>query len=57
MASSSTTLQARIEKAIDLLPSPHLLPPRDGETFLSLEGARIRLQDYAFTEGFALVVE
>lgn len=57
MDSSSTTLQARIEKAIELLTSSHLLPPRDGETFLSLEGAKIRLQDYAFTQGSALVVE
>lgn len=57
MDSSSTTLQARIEKAIELLPSSHLLPPRDGETFLSLEGAKIRFQDYAFTQGSALVVE
>ncbi len=54
---SSSALQTRIEKAIELLPSSHLLPPRDGEAFLSLEGAKTRLQDYAFTRGFALVVE
>lgn len=29
-------LQARIEKARELLPFPHLLPPDDGESFLSL---------------------
>ncbi len=54
---SSSALKTRIEKAIELLPSPHLLPPRDGEAFLSLEGAKTRLQDYALTQGFALVVE
>ena len=35
MASLFTTLQARIEKATELLLSSQLLPPRDGEAFLS----------------------
>ncbi len=54
---SLSALQTRIEKVIELLPSPHLLLPRDGEAFLSFKGAKKRLQDYAFTQGFALVVE
>lgn len=39
---TSDILQARIQKAKALLPPPHLLPPQVRETFLSLEGAKIR---------------
>lgn len=57
MAFLSATFQAQVEKAIELLLSPHVLSPRDGETFLSLEDTQIRLQDYAFTQAFPLVVK
>ena len=53
----SADLIERIRKATDLIPSAHRLAPVDGETFSTLEQAVKRLQDYAFTQGFALVIE
>ena len=52
-----TSLDARKQHAIALLPPPHLLPPQENELFSSWEEAKTRLQDYAFTQGFALVTE
>ena len=54
---SLSALQTRIAKATELLPSPYLIFPHDGEVFLSLEDAKTRLQDYLFTQVFALMVE
>ena len=39
------------------MPPPHRLPPHEDETYGSHEEGKIRLQDYAFTQGFALVTE
>ena len=52
-----TSLDARKQHAIALLPPPHLLPPQENELFSSWDEAKTRLQDYAFTQGFALVTE
>ena len=52
-----TSLDARKQHAIALLPLPHLLPPQENELFSSWEEAKSRLQVYAFTQGFALVTE
>ena len=54
---SNSSLQRRIENALEAIPPHHKLPPSTGETVDSLEAGKIRLQDYAFTKGFALVVD
>ena len=54
---TNAPLTRRIQTAIDALPPAHRLPPSDDEVVSSLEAGKLRLQDYAFTQGFALVVE
>jgi hypothetical protein len=60
-AASVTTvtpeLAAQIEAAIAALPPAHRLLPQEQEIVESKETALQRLQNWAFTEGFALVVE
>ena len=46
----------RKEKAIALLLPAHCLP-LEGEVFPTVEEGQARVQDYAFTKGFALVQE
>lgn len=41
--------------AIALVPEDHLIPPYEGETFLSKVEAQQRFKDKAFSEGFAVV--
>lgn len=53
----NATLQVRIKTAVDALPSSHRLSSVTGEEVESLEHGKTRLQDYAFTQGFALVIE
>lgn len=53
--SASFSLESKKEKAIALLPPSHCLPLEEREVFSTLEKSQIRLQDYAFTQGFALV--
>ena len=55
--SASFSLENKKEKAIALLPPTHCLPPEEGEVFSTVEQGQTRLQDYAFTQGFALVQE
>ena len=50
-------LQSRIDAATDALPPSHRLAPQEREPCQSKEAAFIRLQDWAFTKGFALVTE
>ena len=57
MALTSTSLDARLQRAIASLPSSHRLPPSESEIFISWEEGKTRLQNYAFTQGFALVTE
>lgn len=42
---------------IALLHSAHCLPLKEGEEFSTIKEGQVRLQDYAFTKGFALVQE
>lgn len=44
-----------IRKAIDAMPAAHLIEPKTGETFDSHEAAWDRVQNWAFTQGFAMV--
>lgn len=51
---SSLSLEDRICQAIELIPPAHCVAPIDDEIFSSLEQGKLRLQKYAFTQGFAL---
>lgn len=51
---SPLSLDDRIRQAMELMPPAHRLVPVDNETFSSLEEGKLRLQNYAFTQGFAL---
>ena len=51
---SSLSLDDRICQAMELIPPARCLVPVDNETFSSLEEGKLRLQNYAFTQGFAL---
>lgn len=57
MAFDSIVLDARLQKAIALLPPSHRFPPHDDEIFQSSEDAKTRMQEYAFTQSFAVVTE
>lgn len=50
-------LQVYIQKIKVLLLLPYLLLLQVGEIFLSLGRAKIRLHNYAFSQGFILVVQ
>jgi hypothetical protein len=50
-------LAAQIAAAIDAIPPAHQLDPVELEPSESKEAAFVRLQDWAFTKGFALVKE
>jgi hypothetical protein len=58
VASTVTPLLAsQIERAIRALAPAHLLTPVARESFINHEDALKRLQDWAFTQGFAVVTE
>jgi hypothetical protein len=58
VASTVTPLLAlQIQKATNALPPAHLVTPVFGESFVTPEDALWRLQDWAFTQGFAVVTE
>ena len=44
-----------IQRAINALPPAHQVEPQDGELVDNPRDGYIRLQDWAFTQGFALV--
>ncbi len=50
-------LQAQIDAAIATLPAAHQRAPYKGEIVDSKEAALQRLQDWAFTHGFAIAIE
>jgi hypothetical protein len=50
-------LAAQLSAAIAALPPAHRSNPRENEAFELREAAFVRLQDWAFTKGFALVTE
>ena len=59
-ASGSTVtleLQAQIDAATCALPPAHILAPTECEFVVSKEAALARVQDWAFTRGFALAIE
>jgi Transcription factor AFT len=50
-------LASQIQPATQALSPAHFLPPTVDESFDSPENALQRLQDWAFTQGFAVVTE
>jgi hypothetical protein len=50
-------LALQIQQATKSLPLAHLIPPATSESFDSPANALRRLQDWAFTQGFAVVTE
>jgi hypothetical protein len=50
-------LQAQIDAAVATLPAAHCTVPVGLELVESTEAAFTRLQDWAFSKGFALVIE
>ncbi len=58
-SSSSVTdaLTAEIRRSINALPPAHQIAPTDGEIVDNPQDGYIRLQDWAFTQCFALVKE
>jgi hypothetical protein len=58
VASTVTSLLAsQISYATKALPPVHLITPANGESFATPGDALVRLQDWAFTQGFAVVTE
>lgn len=49
--------EKRVQKVTSAFPAPHLVAPQLGERFLSREEAKKHFQNWAFTQGVALVVE
>lgn len=49
------TLEDRKLRALDLISSTHLIAPNIDETFLDATAAKSRIQDYVFSQGFAVV--
>lgn len=56
MSACSDNLQERIRRAVDRIPSAHRLSPREDETFKSRDEVFRRLQNYVFTQGFAVII-
>jgi hypothetical protein len=50
-------LRAQLDAAVAALPPAHCLDPTENEHTSSRDAAFVRLQDWAFTKGFALVTE
>jgi hypothetical protein len=50
-------LVAKIRQVTRSLPEAHLLTPAAGELFESREAALLRLHNWAFTQGFAVVTQ
>jgi hypothetical protein len=53
----NVSLDVKIRKIIDLLLSAHRLSSSTDEMMTDLDEGKIRLQDYAFTQKFCLVIE
>ena len=49
------TLDDRKLRALDLIPSTHLIAPDIDKTFLDATAAKSRIQDYAFSQEFSVV--
>jgi hypothetical protein len=57
LSSVTPELQAQIDAAVAALPAAHRRAPYKGEIVDSKEAALQRLQDWAFTHGFAIAIE
>ena len=53
--SRTGALAAEIQRAIEVLPASHQIEPQDGELVDDPSDGYIRLQDWGFIQGFALV--
>src|SRR6516162_7898857 len=53
----TSRLEAQIKAAVAAIPAAHQAPPKEKEIVESPEAAFVRLQDWAFTHGFALATE
>lgn len=50
-----TTLEDRKSRALDLIPTLHLTDPNISETFVDSAVAKSRVQDFAYSQEFAVV--
>jgi hypothetical protein len=53
----TSQLQNQITRAVEALPQKHREKPTNSEVIASLEEGYLRIQDWAFTQGFAIVKE
>ena len=51
-----STLVPVIHQAIELIPARHLQPTKPQETFNTVDTAYERLQNWAFSQGFCVVI-
>lgn len=54
---SNASLNMRIQHALTAMPPEHRLPPFIGEIVGSIEVGKTKLQDYAFAQSFAFVID
>ena len=55
MALAHQSVSNKLQRACRAIAARHKLPPEDGETFADQNLGQLRIQDYAFTQGFAVV--
>jgi hypothetical protein len=53
----NVSLEMRIRRVIDLISLAHRLPSITDETVNNFDERKVRLQDYAFIQGFCLMIE
>lgn len=54
---SNPSLDKRIQDTLAAMPSKHRLPLFTGKVVDSIEAGKVKLQNYAFTQNFALVLD
>src|SRR3979409_1868000 len=57
MSSITPELSSQIASAIEAIPAPHREPPIHGTIVADPTVAFVRIQDWAFTQGYAFVTE
>ncbi|KAL2043477.1 hypothetical protein N7G274_003784 [Stereocaulon virgatum] len=55
MASTLHSTANKLQRACRAIAADHKVRPIDGEVFVGKEAGILRIQDYAFTQGFAVV--
>ncbi len=50
------TLADRKSRALERIPDDHLIPPYEKEPFATTVDAKDRVQDHAFSQGFAIFI-